>query len=192
MQAETAEGVRRALNVAIGIPERQALARRRPRTRTRTPIPPRHRLHGRQLAKCADSASRATCSPAPRDSTPALPSRSRALSQAHWRSTHQPPTAPPRTPPGPARRRRSRSGSGPIWPKRTWRWVITTASAVKAYDEALRELATADRLQPNSGEVAEALGLVLRRRGQMAEALEELERPRASTPGRRSWPRTSA
>ncbi len=46
----------------------------------------------------------------------------------------------------------------------------------KAYDDALRALAAADRLQPNSGEVAEALGVVQRRRGRMQEALEEFER----------------
>src|SRR4029078_7146669 len=50
------------------------------------------------------------------------------------------------------------------------------SQCLKAYDGALRELATADRLQPNSGEVAEALGLVLPRRGQMAESPEALER----------------
>jgi serine/threonine-protein kinase len=46
----------------------------------------------------------------------------------------------------------------------------------KAYDDALRALAAADRLQPNSGEVAEALGVVQRRRGRMKEALDEFER----------------
>jgi serine/threonine-protein kinase len=46
----------------------------------------------------------------------------------------------------------------------------------KAYDDALRALAAADRLQPNSGEVAEALGVVQRRRGRMKEALEEFQR----------------
>jgi TolB-like protein/tRNA A-37 threonylcarbamoyl transferase component Bud32/Flp pilus assembly protein TadD len=46
----------------------------------------------------------------------------------------------------------------------------------KAYDDALRALAAADRLQPNSGEVAEALGVVQRRRGRMQEAVAEFER----------------
>ena len=46
----------------------------------------------------------------------------------------------------------------------------------KAYDEALRELSIADQLQPNSGEVAEAIGLVERRRGRLREAVTHLKR----------------
>ena len=46
----------------------------------------------------------------------------------------------------------------------------------KAYDDALRALGEADRLQPNNGEVAEALGVVQRRRGRLREALTEFER----------------
>jgi serine/threonine-protein kinase len=46
----------------------------------------------------------------------------------------------------------------------------------KAYDEALRELSIADKLQPNSGEVAEAIGLVERRRGRLREAVAHLKR----------------
>jgi serine/threonine-protein kinase len=52
----------------------------------------------------------------------------------------------------------------------------------KAYDEALRELSIAERLQPNSGEVAEALGLLQRRRGRFREAVAHLKRAAALDP----------
>jgi eukaryotic-like serine/threonine-protein kinase len=66
----------------------------------------------------------------------------------------------------------------------------------QAYDDALRELSIADQLQPNSGEVAEATGLVERRRGRLREAVVHLKRaavldPRsadiASDIGRIDW-----
>ncbi len=47
---------------------------------------------------------------------------------------------------------------------------------MKKYDEALRELSIADQLQPNSGEVVEAIGLVERRRGRLREAVGHLKR----------------
>jgi serine/threonine-protein kinase len=46
----------------------------------------------------------------------------------------------------------------------------------QAYDDAMRELSIADQLQPNSGEVAEATGLVERRRGRLREAVAHLKR----------------
>ncbi len=46
----------------------------------------------------------------------------------------------------------------------------------KKYDEALRELRTADQIQPNSAEVVEAMGLLERRRGRLREAVAHLKR----------------
>ena len=66
----------------------------------------------------------------------------------------------------------------------------------KEYDQALRELLLAQRLQPNNSEVAEALGIVQRRRGRLPEAIAHLKRaatldPRsaeiASDIGMTSW-----
>jgi eukaryotic-like serine/threonine-protein kinase len=66
----------------------------------------------------------------------------------------------------------------------------------KDYEQALQELLLAQRLQPNSSEVAEALGIVQRRRGRLHEAIAYLKRaavldPRsaeiASDIGMTSW-----
>ena len=46
----------------------------------------------------------------------------------------------------------------------------------KKYDDALRELRTADQIQPNSAEVVEAMGLLERRRGRLREAVAHLKR----------------
>jgi tetratricopeptide (TPR) repeat protein len=46
----------------------------------------------------------------------------------------------------------------------------------KAYDAALREFTQADRLQPNNGDVIQALGLLERRRVRMREAVQYLKR----------------
>ena len=52
----------------------------------------------------------------------------------------------------------------------------------KAYDDALREFALADRLQPNSAEVIQAIGLFERRQGRMREAVVHLKRARELDP----------
>lgn len=177
MQAEIAEGVARALNVAIGIPERQALARRP----TENAEAYAYYLRGtdylagswgeaRRLRIARDMFARATGL----DSGFALAFA--RLSQAHsalYASTTD------GTAQDSARARSAAEIALRLRPDMAEAHVAMGyyhSQCRKAYDQALRELATADRLQPNSGEVAEALGLVLRRRGQMAEALEELER----------------
>ncbi|MGH7513392.1 MAG: protein kinase domain-containing protein, partial [Gemmatimonadales bacterium] len=48
--------------------------------------------------------------------------------------------------------------------------------ARKAYGDALREFSLADRLQPNSAEVIQAIGLLERRQGRMREAVVHLKR----------------
>jgi TolB-like protein len=45
----------------------------------------------------------------------------------------------------------------------------------KSYDDAMREFAKAERLQPNSVEVIQALGLLERRRGRLREGVEHLK-----------------
>jgi serine/threonine-protein kinase len=177
MQAEIAEGVARALNVAIGIPERQALARRP----TENADAYAYYLRGtdymvgswgevRRLRIARDMFARATAL----DAGFALAFA--RLSQAHsalYASTTDGTDED-------STRARSAAETAirlrPDLPEAHVAMGYYQSQCLKAYDEALRELATADRLQPNSGEVAEALGLVLRRRGRMAEALEELER----------------
>ncbi len=177
MQAEIAEGVARALNVAIGVPERRALARRP----TENAEAYAYYLRGtdylvgswgeaRRLRIARDMFARATGL----DSGFALAFA--RLSQAHsalYASTTD------GTDDDSTRARSAAETALRLRPDLVEAHVAMgsyQSQCRKAYDEALRELATADRLQPNSGEVAEALGLVLRRRGRMAEALEELER----------------
>jgi tetratricopeptide (TPR) repeat protein len=177
MQAEIAEGVAQALNVAIGIPQRQALARRP----TENPDAYAYYLRGtdylvgswgetRRLRIARDMFARATAL----DSGFALAFA--RLSQAYsalYASTTDG-TADDST-----HARAAAETALRLRPDLAEAHVAMGyyhSQCRKAYDEALRELATADQLQPNSGEVAEALGLVLRRRGRLAEALEELQR----------------
>jgi eukaryotic-like serine/threonine-protein kinase len=177
MQAEIAEGVARALNLAIGIPERRALARRPTENADAYAYYLRGTDYlagswgeGRRLRIARDMFAHATGL----DSGFALAFA--RLSQAHsalYASTTD------GTGQDSARARSAAAIALRLRPDLAEAHVAMGyyhSQCRKAYDEALRELAAADRLQPNSGEVAEALGLVLRRRGQMAEALEELER----------------
>ena len=177
MQAEIAQAVAQALGVAIGIPERQALARRP----TDNPEAYAYYLRGtdylvgswgeaRKLRIARDMFGRAVAL----DSGFALAFA--RLSEAHSALYASTPDGTDRD----VQQARSAAETAlrlrPDLAETHVAMGYYHTRCHKAYDEALRELATADRLQPNSGEVAEALGLVLRRRGRMGEALEELER----------------